>query len=110
MDLGYDVMAFDLDALPCPRAQRGVQRRPVFRRIDTRSLEQGIDARTEFTGPREFQKKTNGLRIRALFRVIEIPARRLDVHPLGAIRIVPEEIAQVPLRIAQCVTLQCLPL
>ena len=80
---------------PLGRAQGHVQDRPVLRDVDLLPSKHGVDPRSQAGFLGQLDEKLEGFVGDAVLRVVQEEARGLGRHPLAALGIVREELAQM---------------
>ena len=94
---------------PLRRAQGDVQDGALLRDVDLLAAEHGVDPRPQAGFLGQLKQKLEGFVGDAILRVIEKDAHSLGRHPLAALGIVREQIAEMCLLDALIVGFESLP-
>src|SRR5215475_11324973 len=97
MDMRNDILAIDDNRCPPWRTQGNVQYSPVLADIDFVAPEHRVDARAQTALLGQFNEQPHGFIGDAVFRVVEIHTGCLHRQPLATLRIVSEQVAQMPI-------------
>ena len=95
VDLGHNVFAIDDDGCSFRRAQGHVQDRPLLRDVDLLAAKHGVDSRSQARLLGQLQEKLEGFVGDAVLRVVQEEPRSLGRHPLAALGVIREELAQM---------------
>ena len=93
----YDVLAVDDDRCPSWRTQGNVQHSAVLGDVDLVAAEHRVDARPQTALLGQFNEQPHCFFRDAVLRVVKIQTNCLGRQPLATLRIVGEQIAQMPI-------------